>query len=147
MSKEKIKFAKGPEPNFSTQTFRITNLIEMRPCLLYELEDLKGTPIDRQFLQVELTTFHVTRRTVYGTDKILDKRVKRGILEYLVRWRGYSMDFDSWIPASSVKDVRRAKKFYVTLFSNASNDLYPNNTIATFTAELARPTELGFSDN
>jgi len=36
--------------------------------------------------------------------------------------------------------------FYVTLFSNASTDLYPNNTIARITTELAEPIELGSSD-
>jgi len=39
------------------------------------------------------------------------------------------------------------KQFYVTLLSNTSKNLYPNNTIAAFTAELARPVELGSSDN
>ena len=65
ISKEKMKFAKGAEQNFSTEIFRISKI-----------------------------------------DKILDKRIRRGSLEYLVRWRGYSKDFDSWIPASGVKDVR-----------------------------------------
>jgi len=36
--------------------------------------------------------------------------------------------------------------FYVTLLSNASTDLYPNNTIARFTTELAQSIELGSSD-
>jgi hypothetical protein len=35
----------------------------------------------------------------------------------------------------------------VTLLSNTSKSLYPDNTIAAFTAELARPIELGYSDN
>jgi len=35
----------------------------------------------------------------------------------------------------------------VTFLSNTSKSLYPDNTIATFTAELARPVELGYSDN
>ena len=39
------------------------------------------------------------------------------------------------------------KQFYVTLFSNASTNLYPGNTIVTFTADLTRPIELGSSDN
>jgi len=38
------------------------------------------------------------------------------------------------------------KYFYVTLFSNASTDLYPNNTSARFTTELAQPMELSSSD-
>jgi len=39
------------------------------------------------------------------------------------------------------------KHFYVTLLSNTSENLYPDNTIAAFTAELARPVDLSSSDN
>ena len=39
------------------------------------------------------------------------------------------------------------KHFYVTLLSNTSKSRYPDNTIAAFTAELARPVKLGYSDN
>jgi len=78
----------------------------------------------------------------------MNKRVRRGILIYQVRRRGYSKDFDSWIPASSVRDAHvDPKQFYVTLLFNTSKNLYPDNTIAAFTAELARPVELGSSNN
>jgi len=105
ISKEKMKFAKVAEQNFSTEIFRIAKVIERSPRPVYELKDLNDTPIDGQFYQEELTPVRVTRRTVYKIDKILDKRIRRGSLEYLVRWTGYSKDFDSWIPASGVKDV------------------------------------------
>jgi len=105
ISREKMKFAKSAEQNFSTEIFRIAKVIERRPRTLYELEDLNGTPIEGQFYQEELTRVRVTRHTVYKIDKILNKRVRRGILEYLVRWRGYSKYFDSWVPASSVKKI------------------------------------------
>jgi len=39
------------------------------------------------------------------------------------------------------------KQFYVTLLSNTSKNLYPENTIAAFTAELAQHVDLGYSDN
>jgi len=102
-----MKFAKGGEQNFSTQIFRIPKVIERRPRPVFELEDLNRTPIDGQFYQEELTPVRVTKSTVYKIDKILDERVRRGIREYLIRWRGYSTDYDSWIPASSVKDIQQ----------------------------------------
>jgi len=34
-------------------------------------------------------------------------------------------------------------KFYVTLLSNASRDIYDQNTHADFTVKLAQPMELG----
>ena len=85
ISKDKIKFAKSAEQNFSTDIFRIATVIERHPPPLYELEDLNGTPIEGQFYQEELIRVRVTRRTVYKIDKIGNKRVRRGILEYLVR--------------------------------------------------------------
>ena len=68
----------------------------------------------------------------YRIDKILKKSVRRGVLEYLIRWRGYTADFDSWMPASSVKMDNDPKHFYVTLFSNASQNLYPDNTLSVY---------------
>jgi len=55
-------------------------VIERRPRPLYELEDLNGTPIEGQFYQEEVTRIRVTRPTVNKIDKILNKRVRRGIL-------------------------------------------------------------------
>jgi len=105
ISKEKMKFAKGGEYNFSTEIFLITKVIERRPRLVYELEDLNNTPTEGQFYREELTPVRISKKTTYKIDKILDKRVRRGLREYLVRWRGYSHDFDSWIPASSAKNI------------------------------------------
>jgi len=67
--------------------------------------NLNNTPIEGQFYGEELTLVRISKETTYKKDKILDKLVRRAIKEYLVRWRGYKKDFDSWIPASSVKDI------------------------------------------
>ena len=39
------------------------------------------------------------------------------------------------------------KYFYVTLFSNSSQSLYPTNKIVAFMVELPEPIELGLNDN
>jgi len=100
-----MKFAKVGEQNFSTEIFCITKVIERRPRSVYELEDLNKTPIEGQFYAGELTPVRISKETTYKIDRILYRRVRSGIRKYLVRWKCYSKDFDSWIPASSVKDI------------------------------------------
>jgi hypothetical protein len=102
ISKKKMKFAKARGHNFSTEIFRIVKIIDRRPRAVYEIEDLKGTQVDGQFYHEELTPVRITRRTTYKIYKRLDKTVRRGIREYLVLWRCYSREFDSWVPSSSV---------------------------------------------
>ena len=82
ISKEKMKFAKAAEHNFSTEIFRIFKVIHRR--VVYELEDLNGTPIDGQFFSEELTPVRISSRTTYKINKILNKGVRRGIPEVLV---------------------------------------------------------------
>jgi hypothetical protein len=40
ISKDKIKFAKGGEQNYTTEVFRIIKVIRRKPRPVYELEDL-----------------------------------------------------------------------------------------------------------
>jgi hypothetical protein len=49
ISKEKLKFAKGGEQNYSTEIFNIRKVVHRSPRPVYELEDLLGVQIDGQF--------------------------------------------------------------------------------------------------
>ena len=127
ISKEKMKFAKGGEQNYTTEIFKVCKLVHRTPRPVFELEDLRSQEIEGQFYSEELVPVRITKQTTYKIDKILDMRVRRGILEYLVRWRGYGADFDSWVPTTDIVCVNRDKDrdhFYITLFSNASQHLY-----------------------
>jgi len=62
ISKEKMKFAKAAELNFSTEIFRIVKVIDRRPRAVYELEELNGT-IDGQFYQEGPIPLRITSRT------------------------------------------------------------------------------------
>jgi hypothetical protein len=72
---------------------------------MYELEDLNRKVIDGQFYIEKLTPVQITKHTTFKIDKIHSTRVRRGIREYLVCWKGYGPDFDSWINAASVKII------------------------------------------
>jgi Chromo (CHRromatin Organisation MOdifier) domain len=41
----------------------------------------------------------------YEVEEIVSSRLKRGQLEYLVHWKGYSQDDDSWEPEEYVKNA------------------------------------------
>ena len=105
ISKEKVKFAKGGEQNYTTEIFKVRKVVRRTPRPVFELEDLRGQEIEGQFYTEELSPVRISKQTTYKIDKILGKRVRRGILEYLVRWKGYSADFDSWVPASDIQRV------------------------------------------
>jgi hypothetical protein len=102
---KKIRFTKGVEQNYTTEIFKIKKVIYMTPCPVYDLEDLNKTLIDGQFYGEELSPVRISESTEYKIDKILDKRVRRGIREFFVRWKDYSKAFDSWVPASSVRNI------------------------------------------
>jgi hypothetical protein len=73
------------------------------PRSLYKLVDLLGKHIEGQFYEEELSPVLVPKNRTYPILKILSKRVRNGSIIYLVRWAGYSKDFDSWISAKAVK--------------------------------------------
>jgi hypothetical protein len=95
---DKMQFANGFEQNWTLEVFKISKVLRRSPRQVYELEDLRGESIDGQFYAEELTPVKITKRTEYLVDKVLDSRVRSGLREHLVRWRGYGPAFDSWIP-------------------------------------------------
>jgi allophanate hydrolase subunit 2 len=46
ISKEKMRFTKAAEQNFSSEIFKVTKVIERSPRVVYEIEDINGTTID-----------------------------------------------------------------------------------------------------
>ena len=105
ISKEKMKFAKCGEQNYTTEVYKVRKVVHRTPRPVLELEDLRGPEIEGQVYSEELVPVRITKQITYKIDKILNKRVRRGILEYLVRWRGYGAHFDSWVPATDVQSV------------------------------------------
>jgi hypothetical protein len=146
ISKERLKFAKGGKQNYTTEIFQIHKVVPRSPKPVYELVDLLGKHIKGQFYAEELSPVIVTKKTVYHIDKILRKRFRNGIMEVYVKSSGYPNEFNSWIPAKAVKNMPSGNEqthFYITLLSNASQKLYPSNTLTSFTVHLARPVDLG----
>jgi transposase InsO family protein len=69
ISKEKLRFAKGAEQNYTTEIFRIIKVIYRTPRPVYELVDLNNTPIDGHFYGEVMGPVHVSDRTVCKIEK------------------------------------------------------------------------------
>jgi hypothetical protein len=65
ISKQKMKFAKGGEQNYTTEIFRIIKVIHKSPHPVYELQDLNGKLIEGLFYQEELSPVRIGKRTTY----------------------------------------------------------------------------------
>jgi hypothetical protein len=56
----------------------------------------------------------------YEVQEILDQRKRGRVTEYLVRWRGFGEEEDSWEPERNLKDARKIIEEYKKLLSAPS---------------------------
>jgi hypothetical protein len=69
ITKEKLTFAKGYEQTFSTEIFRVVQVILRMPQPVYELSDLQARPIEGQFYNYERIEVIVSPETEFQIDK------------------------------------------------------------------------------
>ena len=90
--------------NRTEEIFQIVNLIPRTP-VVYEVRDLLKRPIEGTFYEKELQT--VERPDIFRVEKVLKKRIRNKKEEYLVRWSGYSSDFDSWLQSTDIVPISK----------------------------------------
>lgn len=102
ISKHKMTFEKGYTSNWTIELFKITECVKRFPAV-YRIQDLLGEPILGTFYPQQIQK--VKLKETYPIEKIINKRYKKGDIEYFVKYRGYPDKFNQWIPSSSLSDV------------------------------------------
>ena len=74
ITKEKVKFAKRYEQTFSTEIFRVAQVILRVRQTVYELTYMQNRPIEGQFYNYELVKVTVSRRTEFQIHKVTVSR-------------------------------------------------------------------------
>ena len=103
ISKFKKKFEKGYTPNWTEEIF-IIYAINMTNPVTYLIKDLNNNPIKGSFYKQELQKT-TTDQELFRISKIIKKKNKNAF----VSWEGYGPEFNSWIPISSIKNLKNKK--------------------------------------
>ncbi len=101
-------FRKGYKGNWTDEAFKIIAIRHRHPKNEYSLSDLANESIAGVYYDDELQkipNFNPQTGT-FAIEKILKTRISKGQKEHLVKWKGYSDKFNSWIKASSIKDIK-----------------------------------------
>jgi len=97
-------FAKGYLPQWSDEIFRIYKVLTRRTEPLYAIKDLKEEEIEGTFYEKELQKVHFDQDKSFIIETILKKRKgPGGKIQLLVKWQGYSEQFNEWIDQNQLK--------------------------------------------
>ena len=101
--KKKSVFDKGYLPNWTEELFTVSGVKDTKPPT-YTIQDLHGEPVKGSFYEQELQK---SNQEVFRIEKVLKKRKRKTnggshIEEARVKWKGYSSDFNSWVPVSEL---------------------------------------------
>ena len=81
---------------WSEELFKIHS-INRSNVITYKIKDLNGEIIEDIFYEKELQKTKNTSE-VY----IIEKNIRKSKNKYLVKWRGYSNDFNSWVDKDDI---------------------------------------------
>ncbi|XP_062612992.1 uncharacterized protein LOC134274775 [Saccostrea cucullata] len=105
ISKAKRTFEKGYLPNWTTELFTISQRVPGRYPYVYRVQDYNGEELEGTFYEKELQQI-IKKDDVHEVEEILGykkRRIgKKIIQEVKIRWKGYPLSFDSWIPQTDL---------------------------------------------
>ena len=100
ITKKKNHFEKGYTTNWRNEVFIVTEVQPTYPYT-YKLDDTRGEKVIGTFYEPEL---QLAKQTIFTIEKVLRRRTtKEGKKELYVKWKGYSKDFNQWIPVEDVE--------------------------------------------
>ncbi|KAF2885840.1 hypothetical protein ILUMI_20333 [Ignelater luminosus] len=104
ISRSKNIFEKGYANNWSDEIFKITKVINRRPPV-YRILDLNNESVEGTFYEEELQPVSVDSNSLFKIEKVLGEKGQGKNKKYLVKWLGYSDKFNSWVPATDIKQI------------------------------------------
>ena len=74
---------------------------------MYKIADYHGEELEGTFYKQELQSIIKKDSDFYTIENVIKSRMRGKCREYLVKWLGYSKDFNSWVPEDNVKYISK----------------------------------------
>ena len=105
ISRKRGVFEKAYYAGWSEEIVRISKVLKHRRPPVYGLKDLNDEPNDGSFYEEELNPVIKNKDSEYIVDRILSTSGRGRNNKVLVEWQGYDDSFNSWIPASDLRNL------------------------------------------
>ena len=98
ITKKQSVFSKSYLPLWTEEIFTISAIQQTNP-ITYKIKDMNGEEIQGTFYEQELQKTH---QDTFRIEKVIRTKGNK----MLVKWKGYSDDFNSWVDKSDVIDLK-----------------------------------------
>ena len=107
LSRASTPFKRGYQEQWTEEIFRICNRIPSHPPR-YKVKDLVDEIVKGSFYEQELQRVNISDpdKIEYKIEKIISSKTVKGKKFSLVKWYGYSDKFNTYIPASQIKNYQ-----------------------------------------
>ena len=107
ISHQRTPFQREYDTKWTAEIFKVSRRFMRQDQPIYRVVDWYNTPVQGTFYQKELQKVEGTDEDLFKIDHIIKYRGKGKKKEALVRWKGWSKRFDSWIPVSNIKPLQK----------------------------------------
>ena len=97
--KRRVVFDKGYTPNWTEEVFTVDKVL-LTKLVTYRIVDLLGEEIEGSFYEKELQK---AKQQTFRIEKVIRRDNKKK--KALVKWKGYSDKFNSWVSFKDLVDV------------------------------------------
>lgn len=104
IAKQKTTFEKSYWPNYTDEVYEVEKVMAKKnEPHTYDLKTKEGIPIAGKFYTPELSRTKYDRDSKLVIEKILATRKRRGLTEYLAKWKGRPEEQAAWITQADVE--------------------------------------------